>query len=499
MQTMTLRGVPRSIARDAWWLEGGPVTKDPAPGARAGRGPRLAWLAGLVLLGDVLFWGPQGVGVSAAIFAFALLIAALPRAQGARPSLSALGLMGLALLPVMEHVQFLSLAVLLLGLLAAIAVAHHPRASLEALAGTALSFALRYPERLVAPFRQAHLAAPWRGPGGAAGLRQAARTWALPLGGTLVFASLVMEANPVLLRLLQLDLDLETLALRSLFWLGLALMVTPFAFAYVPQAALPGSLPARPVPFGINAASVLRALVAFNLVIGVQMATDLTILVGGAALPQGITYAVYAHGGAYPLLATALLAGLFALAARPVLGEHRLIRPLMLLWLGQNIALCGSAALRLDLYVEAYGLTYLRLYAFIWMGLVAVGLVLTAWQAIRGHDTRWLLLRAGAVAGVTLYACAFVNFAEAIARTNLARDTVDMAYLCDLGPMAAGPIMARGRPGYGGPGGRQGYRRTDCAALWGQPAETWQEWGFRKWRVQRYVSQAQAEARKSGR
>lgn len=70
-----------------------------------------------------------------------------------------------------------------------------------------------------------------------------------------------------------------------------------------------------------------------------------------------MSHAEYAHRGAYPLLATAMLAGSFAMAARPFWAEHRLIRPLLLFWLAQNLALCGAAALRLDLYIAAYGQT----------------------------------------------------------------------------------------------------------------------------------------------
>jgi hypothetical protein len=36
---------------------------------------------------------------------------------------------------------------------------------------------------------------------------------------------------------------------------------------------------------------------------------------GSATLPDGLTYADYAHRGAYPLIVTALLAGWFAIVA----------------------------------------------------------------------------------------------------------------------------------------------------------------------------------------
>ena len=51
----------------------------------------------------------------------------------------------------------------------------------------------------------------------------------------------------------------------------------------------------------------------FNALFAVQTVLDLTYLWGGVALPDGMTYATYAHRGAYPLIVTALLAAGFVL------------------------------------------------------------------------------------------------------------------------------------------------------------------------------------------
>jgi Domain of unknown function (DUF4173) len=238
---------------------------------------------------------------------------------------------------------------------------------------------------------------------------------------------------------------------------------------------------------------VLRALVMFNLLISLQMVTDMSILIGGATLPKGMTYADYAHRGAYPLLATAVLAGAFALLARPFVGAQRLIRPLMLIWLGQNVVLCGAAALRLDLYIGAYGLTYLRLYALIWIGLVAAGLALTLWQVLRGRNNGWLVKQSTLLGLGTFCLCSFVNFAQVIAAQNLTRPRPDMTYVCQLGPMAAGALAEamHTRP----------YRRVQaqasnwCAAMHAPQIDSWQEWGFRKWKVRRYLARVEAAER----
>lgn len=232
---------------------------------------------------------------------------------------------------------------------------------------------------------------------------------------------------------------------------------------------------------GLNPRSVLRALVLFNALIALQSVTDLSILVFGAALPEGMSLAEYAHRGAYPLLATALLAGAFALAVQPFLHEHRAIRPLLLVWLVQNMVLCGAAMMRLAQYIDAFGLTYLRLYAMIWMGLVAIGLGLGAVQVLRGRSALWLLTRCAALGLGTPYLCGFVNFAQIVAAQNLARPAPDTGYVCALGPMAHGALVEATRAN---PGLRTGLRHCP---IWVAPeAPGWREWGFRSWRVARY-------------
>jgi hypothetical protein len=297
-----------------------------------------------------------------------------------------------------------------------------------------------------------------------------------------VFLALLMQANPVVARVLELDLDLWSGLSRALFWIAAALFVAPLLAPDLPELpklshiALPST-----GRIGINPRSVLRALVLFNALIAVQSLTDLGILVFGVALPEGMSLAEYAHRGAYPLLATALLAGAFALAARPFLGEHRAVRPLLLVWLAQNMVLCGAAMVRLEHYIDAFGLTYLRLYALIWVGLVAIGLGLVALQVLLGRTNLWLLARCAVLGVGTLYVCSFVNFAHVIAAQNLARPSFDTDYICTLGPMAHGALStaAHAQP--------QLLARTHpCALL--LPPETlgWRDWGFRSWRVAHY-------------
>lgn len=193
--------------------------------------------------------------------------------------------------------------------------------------------------------------------------------------------------------------------------------------------------------------SVLITLILCNAIFALQNGLDLTYLWAGETLPDGLTHAQYAHRGAYPLILTALLAGAFVLVAlrRGAPSEDdRRIRALIYLWLAQNVFLVASAMLRTLNYIEDYSLTFLRLSAMIWMGLVAFGFVLIVARIRMGKSGRWLINANALAAAGVLYALTFVDLSGAIAHYNVRHagdvggrgQTLDMPYLASLGPAA---------------------------------------------------------------
>ncbi len=234
----------------------------------------------------------------------------------------------------------------------------------------------------------------------------------LPVLGGAVFLGLFASANPLIGELaarLRLPALTDETAGRVIFW-GAALVAVGGILR--PRwrrrlIALP-SLQGRVVPGGA-AASVTLSLVVFNLLFAVQNGLDLAFLWSGAPLPEGVTLAEYAHRGAYPLIVTALLAGLFVLvflrpgsetAARP------LVRGLVMLWVGQNLLLVASSLLRTADYIEVYSLTRFRIAAMIWMVLVGIGLGLICWRLLRNKSAHWLI---NANVGATLAVLAVVS------------------------------------------------------------------------------------------
>ena len=149
-------------------------------------------------------------------------------------------------------------------------------------------------------------------------------------------------------------------------------------------------------------------------------------------------------------MATALLAGVFALAAFPSGGEastRRAPRLLVLLFLLQNAFLTVCAAQRLHLYVEAYDLTRLRVAAAAWMLLVLFGLLTILWRILRHRSRRWLVGVNVAALVALLQVAALSRVDEFVADYNVEHSkemgghglAVDLPYLAELGTDALNP------------------------------------------------------------
>jgi hypothetical protein len=243
----------------------------------------------------------------------------------------------------------------------------------------------------------------------------------LPVVGGAVFLGLFLAANPLLSELFG-DLALPPLDPgRLIFWIAIALAawtaLRPRTLRFRAR-----KVPVRPHKPLIGVGSVTASLVVFNLIFALQNGLDIAFLWSGAALPHEMTHAEYAHRGAYPLIATALLAGLFVLVflkpGSPTAASPR-IRQLVTLWIAQNVFLVASTMLRTAAYIEAYSLTRLRIAALLWMALVALGLILIVWRLLRARSASWLINANVLAAGVVLAGCAVVDLGAIAATWNV--------------------------------------------------------------------------------
>jgi hypothetical protein len=157
-----------------------------------------------------------------------------------------------------------------------------------------------------------------------------------------------------------------------------------------------------------------------------------------------MTMTDYVHCGAFTLIGSALLAGLFVLVAlRPgsTLAAAKLPRTLVVLWVAQNVFLVASCVLRTWSYIEAYKLTALRISALVWMGLVAIGLVLICWRMLNDKSSSWLINANVTAALTVLTVCSGLDLNAVAASWNAAHaeeviesgPKLDVCYLRSLG------------------------------------------------------------------
>ena len=391
-----------------------------------------ATLTFVVAVGDVLLYR-QPPGVNLAMLGLAVvggLLVLNPHAVQRRAVIVAAALAVFSILPSIEAASFIAFLTGLFGIsILALAIARDLPSRFEDLPMVLVRFGVLAPVRLMIDGLQLLGEAGKQKFGGA--LVRGLLVWLVPAAFALVFALLFVAANPLLeagFHAIRLEALLELLdPVRVILWGIVAVMawplIAPRLLAWTGPAAVPGPVPSQAESLIFGTVAIRNSLLVFNALFAVQSAMDLVYLWGGVRLPDGMSHAEYAHRGAYPLIATALLAAAFVLAAmrKGGAGERSaLIRGLVYLWIAQNVLLVVSSMLRLELYVEEYTLTGLRLAAGLWMGLVAIGLVLIVARIALGRSNGWLVASNLVALGVTLFGVSVVDTNAMIAWYNVA-------------------------------------------------------------------------------
>lgn len=435
----------------------------------------LSTTVGFVVLVDWLFYGHVlGWTLGAFFAALATVLAVRHGTKGRRPSTAAAWLLVCA--AALALVYQLGLVATLLALAGVVALPIAGRRGLVRPASTWLQeFLLIAFTGWLRNFADLRRLVRWRfrrALGILAGARFVFR-WLLPLVFTLVFVWLFSLANPLIEQWCRVSMDWIGETLDYLITLPSIDQFLLWAFVAFCVWLLLRLRPAKlrsiwtrdePPPVATDTAwpsvgLVVRCLALFNLVFLLQNSTDALYLWGGAKLPEGMTYAGYAHRGAYPLVATALLAGAFVLVAfHPGGAAHRSApaRRLVYAWIAQNIVLTLSAAWRLHIYIDAYGLTRLRLASVVWMLLVAFGLAAISLRIVFNRPNTWLLDVNTVALLAVFYGVAWTNIDGFIAVHNARHcreaggtgGAFDAGYVASLGPEAlpAFRILARAAP-----------------------------------------------------
>ena len=335
--------------------------------------------------------------------------------------------------------------------------------------------------------------------------------WVVPGGLGLAFLLLFKGANPLIGAALdRLIPRFETgfvPSSRHLWWLVILVLVWPLVRRHrAPTRPARRQSMRLPRMLYVGDSVSLSALIGFNLLFAVQNVSDLLYLWSGVRLPEGMTYADYAHRGAYALmLASLLAAGFSLLTARrggPMDRVPRL-RPLLLLWAGQCLFLVLSALLRLDLYIETYALTHFRLAALVWMGLVGLGFGLILVWLLRAASMAWLVRSNTAALLLTLYAACFVDADALIARYNFDHcqeiagtgPNFDTYYLWKLGPGALPALLEAQThiPPESEIGRDLAKKQRGLQQHFADAPQSWRGWSFRTWRQRQALATKEAE------
>ncbi|MFD5893251.1 DUF4153 domain-containing protein [Streptomyces sp. NPDC060366] len=183
-------------------------------------------------------------------------------------------------------------------------------------------------------------------------------------------------------------------------------------------------------------------LIVLNLLFAVFIAVQLTVLFGGydkVLSETGLTYSEYATQGFWQLLGATLLTLLVIglarrWAPRDGAGDRTLVNAVLGVLCVLTLVVVASALRRMDLYVDAYGLTRLRVSVAameLWLGLVIV--LIMAAGAFGG---RWLprAVAVSGAAGVLIFG--LISPDALVAERNVERyrssDKIDINYFQQL-------------------------------------------------------------------
>ncbi len=282
-----------------------------------------------------------------------------------------------------------------------------------------------------------------RGPGAAGGTRIAA-TIAVSVALLVVFGSLFASADAAFADVLHRampDIDAGTVSRWVFVFVVAGGLLAGAAFLRAAPPDLSGMTGGRPGRVGrLEWAIPLGMLtVLFAMFVAIQLA----VLFGGSRHvldTDGLTYADYARGGFWQLLAVTgltlvVLAGAVRWAPRNTTADRVLIRAVLGTLAVLTLVIVASALHRMDVYADTYGLTRLRVLVALcelWLGLTFV-LVLIAGIRLRAA---WLPRAVVALGVLALLGLAAANPDRMIAERNVTRfaetGRIDLPYLANL-------------------------------------------------------------------
>ena len=159
----------------------------------------------------------------------------------------------------------------------------------------------------------------------------------------------------------------------------------------------------------------------------------LYLFIGGFQLPDGYTYATYAHEGFYQLLAVCMINLIVLFVCIGKFRENLILEIILTIFSACTYIMLSSSVFRMILYIQVYQMTYLRLmtlWGLLVIGIVLFGCVITIWK-----NSFCLFQYAMIVVTVLYISLSLARPGYLIAKYNLAdkKADVDIHYLLNLG------------------------------------------------------------------
>ncbi len=272
---------------------------------------------------------------------------------------------------------------------------------------------------------------------------------ALPL--LLIFIALLTSADPAFASIVTnlFNFDISEFIGDVVFTLVVAVPVAGYLHSLITPRDLPNV--ERPAWFHLGAAETNIAIGLIDILFAAFVAVQLRYFFGGAALVEvapHLTYADYARRGFFELVAVVALVIPTLLVAEWLIetGGRKLFRGLALAQVLLVFVILISAYRRMQLYVDNFGLTQLRLYTTAFMFLLGALLAWFVATVLTGHRAQFFI---GAVASglIVVIVLHVINPDALIVRTNVARKrALDVAYLTSLSADADPELVAAHLP-----------------------------------------------------
>lgn len=184
--------------------------------------------------------------------------------------------------------------------------------------------------------------------------------------------------------------------------------------------------------------SALLLFALLNIMLLLMNITDINQLFISNNLPKGVSYSDYVHNGVGALIASIVLAiALISFYFRGHINfdsKANAIKILTYIWLIQNCVLVLTAAVKNQIYIDVYSLTYKRIGVYFYLLFAIIGLLITIYKVYTQKDT-WYLVKINSLTIFTiLIISCTINWNSLICNFNTNRDKeIDYQYLCDLG------------------------------------------------------------------